>query len=52
MKCFLRRCESLRKVRDGEGAIARSPRQPLPRFEFVGIRVDSWLRWHSIFNHI
>jgi hypothetical protein len=24
----------------------------LPGFEFVSIRVDSWLGWHSIFNHI
>ena len=42
----------LRKVRDGGAAETRSPRRPLPRFEFASIRVDSWLRWHSIFNHI
>jgi hypothetical protein len=31
----------------------RSPRRPFPgTFEFASIRADSWLRWHSIFNHI
>src|SRR4029077_8210662 len=42
----------LRKVRDGGDAETRSPRQPLLRFEFGSIRGDSWLRWHSICNHI
>jgi hypothetical protein len=42
--------EKLKKVRGGGAAIAKSPRRPLPRFEFASIRVDSWLRWHSIFN--
>jgi hypothetical protein len=32
--------------------VARSPRRPFPRFEFVVVRGDSWLGWHSIFNHI
>jgi hypothetical protein len=41
-----------KKVRDGEEAIAKSPRRPLLRFEFASIRADSWLGWHSIFNHI
>jgi hypothetical protein len=41
-----------KKVGDGEEAIAKSPRRPLPGFEFASIRADSWLGWHSIFNHI
>jgi hypothetical protein len=42
----------LRKIHDGEAGINRSPRRPLPRFEFVVIRGDSWLGWDSTFNHI